>query len=158
MGDYDGARAIADELITESADAGRLREETAGHNLYAEIHMERGEWNEAIAALELVVEIAHDIGDNGLATSAHARLGRCWIELGDIKKAGFYTRQVILRRPHDPDIDRLHARASAAIGNWLEAAAALRGARAKAGESWTVEDEELIQYYQAKAEQAAATE
>jgi DNA-binding winged helix-turn-helix (wHTH) protein/tetratricopeptide (TPR) repeat protein len=158
MGDYDGALAIADQLITESVDTGRQREETAGHNLYAEIHMQRGEWDEAVAALELVVEIAHDIGDDGLATSAHARLGRCWIELGDIKKAGVYTRQVILKRPHDPDIDRLHARMSAAIGNWGDAAASLRGARAKAGESWTLEDEELIQYYQAEAEQAAAAE
>jgi DNA-binding winged helix-turn-helix (wHTH) protein/tetratricopeptide (TPR) repeat protein len=151
MGDYDGARAIADQLIAESIEAERHREETAGHNLYAEIHMDRGEWREAVAALELVVEIAHDIDDEGLATSAHARLGRCWIELGDLEKAGVYTRQVILKRPQDPDIDRLHARMSAALGNYDAAAGSLRGARAKAGEGWSSEDEELLQYYAARA-------
>lgn len=158
MGDYDGAQAIADELIAESVDAGRLREETAGHNLYAEIHMARGDWNDAVAALELVVEIGHDIGDDGLVTSAYARLGRCWLELNDIDKAGFYIRHVLLERPNDADTGRLNARMAAAAGDFEAAANAMQGARSRAGEGWTADDEELITYYQASAGQAATSE
>jgi DNA-binding winged helix-turn-helix (wHTH) protein/tetratricopeptide (TPR) repeat protein len=158
MGDHDGARSIADQLIAESVEAGRLREETAGHNLYAEIHMQRGEWSEAVAALDLVAEIARDIGDNGLVTSAYAKLGRCWLELDDLDKAGVYIRHVLLERPTDADTGRLHARMAAAAGNYIAAASVMRGARSRAGESWTEADEELLAYLEARAEQEAAAE
>jgi tetratricopeptide (TPR) repeat protein len=151
MGNYDGARAVADELVADSVANDRRREETAGHKLYAEIHMKRHDWGDAIGPLEQVLEIAQEIGDVGLAADAHVRLSQCWLELGDIPRASTHLQLVLAERPADADTLRLQARLAAANGDIGNAVTVMSEARTRAGESWTEDDDALLAAWQQAA-------
>jgi DNA-binding winged helix-turn-helix (wHTH) protein/tetratricopeptide (TPR) repeat protein len=153
-GNYDGARAIADEMIADSIENDRRREETAGYNLHAQIHIARSAWAEAIASAERVLAIAQEIGDDGLGAGAHARLAQSWLELEDTDKAALHLQFVLNQRPADADILRLQARLAAATGDHRNAVAVMSEARTRAGESWASEDDEMLAAWQKAAEAA----
>ena len=149
------ARAIADEMIADSIENDRRREETAGYNLYAQIHIEKSEWTEAIASAEQVLAVAQEIGDDGLGAGAHARLARCWLELGDTDKAAVHLQFVLNQRPADAEILRLQARLAAATGDHRSAVTLMSEARTRAGESWSSEDDERLAMWQQAADAAS---
>ena len=157
-GNYDGARSIADEMIADSIENDRRREETAGYNLYAQIHIERAEWTDAITSLEQVLSIAQEIGDDNLGAGAHARLARCWLELGDTTRASTHLQLVLAQRPADADILRLQARLAAATDDFGNAVGLMSEARTRAGESWTDADEQLLTTWQQAAAELAEAE
>ncbi|MEJ2127629.1 MAG: winged helix-turn-helix domain-containing protein [Woeseiaceae bacterium] len=159
MGNFDGARSIADEMIADSIENDRRREETAGYNLYAQLHIERDEWADAVASLEQVLAIAQELGDDNLGAGAHAGLARCWLELGDTGKASTHLQLVLSQRPADADIQRLQARLAAAGGNFDDAVSLMSEARTRAGESWTDKDEQMLAgWHQALADLAEGAE
>ena len=150
MGDYDGARSIADEIIADSVEHDRHREETAGHNLYAEIAMTQGQWGDAIPSLEQVLQVSRAIGDSSLAASAHTKLTECWLELGDTDKAATHLQTVLDDRPADADMLRLQARLAAVGGDTESAIELMSEARIRAGEKWRAEDDELLESYRTR--------
>jgi DNA-binding winged helix-turn-helix (wHTH) protein/tetratricopeptide (TPR) repeat protein len=154
-GNFDGARAIADEMIADSIENDRRREETAGYNLHAQIHIEKDEWTEAIASVEQVLVIAREIGDDGLGAGAHSRLAQCWLELGDTDKAAAHLQFVLNQRPADAEILRLQARLAAATGDHRSAVTLMSEARTRAGESWSSEDDERLAMWQQAADAAS---
>jgi tetratricopeptide (TPR) repeat protein len=141
-------------MIADSIENDRRREETAGYNLHAQIHIARSAWAEAIASAERVLAIAQEIGDDGLGAGAHARLAQSWLELEDTDKAALHLQFVLNQRPADADILRLQARLAAATGDHRNAVAVMSEARTRAGESWASEDDEMLAAWQKAAEAA----
>ena len=155
IGDYDSAAAIADELLADSRENGRRREETAGLNLHAEIFMAREQWQAAIEQLEEVLSISEEIGDNGLAASAHAKLAKSLLETGQIDQAESHINVVLAERPADADILKLQAQLAAVRDQPTVAVEFMTAARSSAGEAWQeTDDQALASYHEAVAAMA----
>ena len=157
MHDFGSAQSIADELVAESQRGDRKREETAGHNLYAEIHMARGEWHEAVAPLEKVLQISQELGDVGIAARAHTKLARTWLELGDTVNAAKHVAHVAAERPANAELLRLQARLAAANGDADAAVRLMTEARLLAGETWQKSDDVLLDDYRTRLPNASQT-
>ncbi|MGI9220837.1 MAG: tetratricopeptide repeat protein [Woeseiaceae bacterium] len=147
IGDYTTAAAIADELLTDSRDNSRRREETAGLGLHAEIYLAQDQWQPAIVQLELFLAISEEIGDNGLAASAHAKLAKAKLETGQIDQAETHINTILAQRPADTYVLKLQAQLAALHEHPDAAVEFMTTARSSAGEAWQDEDEQTLESY-----------
>ena len=147
IGEYATAATIADELLADSRDNSRRREETAGLNLHAEIHLEQGQWQQAIAQLEEYLVISDEIGDHGLAANAHAKLAKAKLETGQIDAAETHINTFLAQRPADTYVLKLQAQLAAAHDESADAVEFMTAARISAGEAWQDEDEQMLEGY-----------
>ncbi len=147
IGDYDNATAIADELLTDSRDNGRRREETAGLNLHAEIFLAQEQWQHAIEQLEEVLFISDEIGDTGLAASAHTKLARALLETGQLEQAESHINIILAQRPADADVLKLQAQLAALRDQPAAAIEFMNAARSSAGETWQDSDDQVLESY-----------
>jgi DNA-binding winged helix-turn-helix (wHTH) protein/tetratricopeptide (TPR) repeat protein len=147
IGDYDTAAAIADELLADARENGRRREETAGLNLHAEIFIAKEQWQSAIEQLAEVLSISEEIGDNGLAASAHAKLARALLETGQIDQAESHINLILAQRPADADVLKLQAQLAALRDQPAAAVEFMTAARSSAGEAWQDSDDQVLKSY-----------
>ena len=155
IGDYDNAAAIANELLADSRENNRRREETAGLNLHAEIFLAKQEWQNAIEQLQEVLFISDEIGDKGLAASAHAKLARAKLETGQIEQAETHIDLILAQRPAGTDVLKLQAQLASLKEQPVEAVDYMTAARSSAGEAWQESDDQVLEsYHQAAAAMA----
>lgn len=147
IGEYATAAAIADELLADSRENARRREETAGLSLHAEIFLEQGQWQQAISQLEEFLVISDEIGDHGLAASAHAKLAKAKLETGQIEQAETHISTYLAQRPADTYVLKLQAQLAAAHDESADAVEFMTAARISAGEAWQDEDEQALEGY-----------
>ena len=151
IGDYDGAMAMANELLTESRENDRRREETGALRAVAAVHMAEGQYQNAIDNLLEVHAIATEIGDSGIRVSTEIDLADAYLELGDTAAAEPYVSSAAAERPDEAASLKIQARLVALKGNDEEAARLMGLARIAAAEDWTTLDSELLASYRREA-------
>jgi len=156
VGDYDGADAIADELLQTARQGDLERQEAGALALQAEVLMARQRWADAAGLLESAIGIAERIGDTALADAAHAHLAEALLELDEPETARTHLGAVTQERATDADLVTLRARLAARDGDAAEAARLMGLARSYAGEAWSREDEVLLESYRRSAEAVPA--
>jgi DNA-binding winged helix-turn-helix (wHTH) protein/tetratricopeptide (TPR) repeat protein len=159
IGDYATAATIANELLTDSRDNARRREETAGLGLHAEIYLAQEKWQDAIVQLDEFLAISDEIGDKGLAASAHAKLAKAKLESDQIEEAEAHINTILAQRPADTYVLKLQAQLAASHDQAADALEFMTEARSSAGEAWKDEDEQmLMSYREAAAAEATASQ
>ena len=151
IGDYDVALAMADELLTESRENNRRREETGALRAVAAVQMAEGQYQDAIDNLLEVHAIAIEIGDSGVRVSTEIDLADAYLKQGDGAAAEPYVNSAAAERPDEAASLKIRARLFALEGNDEEAARLMGLARVAAGEDWTTFDSDLLASYRAEA-------
>jgi len=149
--DFDGAAAIADELLQTARENDLERQEAGAVALQAEILMAQKRWADAASLLESAIEVAERIGDTALTDAAHAHLAEALLELGEPESARGHLLAVTQERANDADLITLRARLAAQDGDDAEAARLMGLARSYAGEAWSRDDEALLESYRRAA-------
>ncbi len=147
LGDFDTAMSGANELLAETREHDRQREETGVLRAIARIHVARSQYAEAITILQEVHQIASDIGDNGVRVSTSIDLAETYIRLSDAEAAAPYVEVAAAERPGNAETLKVQAGLAALRGDLLNAARIMGEARSAAGESWSSDDTEVLASY-----------
>ncbi len=151
IGDYDGALAMANELLTDSRENNRRREETGALRAVAAVQMAESQYQDAIDNLLEVHAIAIEIGDSGVRVSTDIDLADAYLKQGDAAAAKPHVNAAAAERPDGAASLKIRARLVALEGNDEEAARLMGLARIAAGEDWTTFDSDLLASYRAEA-------
>jgi len=155
MRDFEGANAIAVELLERAREAEQDRPESRALTLLGEIELARGRWTNAVGYFDEALDIAERIADRSVAFPAHRDLARAWLELGDPDAAQPHFDAIALARPGHTDVHRLQARIAWERGEVERAAEFMTLARNGAGETWSEDDDALLAQYRDALEDSA---
>jgi DNA-binding winged helix-turn-helix (wHTH) protein/tetratricopeptide (TPR) repeat protein len=145
--DFDGADAIAAELLQFARDNDMERREAGAIALQAEIRMAKQEWQEAITLLEQALAISDRIGDRAVADSSHVHLAEALFEVGETDQARAHVLTLANKRPNDPDVMVLQARLASHDGDLDEAVRLMVLARTNSGEGWSADNDAKLASY-----------
>ena len=115
--------------------------------MHAEIFLAQEQWQRAIEQLEDVLSISDEIGDTGLAASAHAKLARALLETDQIEQAESHIDLILAQRPADADVLKLQAQLAALRDQPAAAVEFMNAARSSAGEAWQDSDDQVLESY-----------
>jgi tetratricopeptide (TPR) repeat protein len=109
--------------------------------------MAQEQWQRAIEQLEKVLFISDEIGDTGLAASAHTKLARALLETGQLEQAESHINIILAQRPANADVLKLQAQLAALRDQPAAAIDFMNAARSSAGEAWQDSDDEVLESY-----------
>ncbi len=147
MGDFDGALAIGNELLTQTRENNRRREETGALRVFAGVYMAQENYEDAIEVLQEVHTIATEIGDDGVRVSTDIDLADAYLSLGNTDAARAHVEAAAAERPKEAASLKVQAKLAAMHGNDQEAARLMGLARINAGENWGNGDKEQLASY-----------
>jgi len=147
LNDFDGAESIGQELLLDSRDQGRDRQEARALILLGEIDLARENWSEAVVHYNEALSIAERIGDGPIVFSIRTNLALAWLEQRDLTMAQPYLDAIVLERPEHTEVYRLQARMAWEQGDVANAAEFMTQARNGSGEAWNDEDAAELERY-----------
>lgn len=151
IGDYAGALALANELLTDTRDHDRRREETGALRALAKVYVAQQRYREAVEVLRQASEIAREIGDDGISVSTDIDIADAYLALNDADAAEPHVMVAATQRPEDAASLKVQARYAAARSEHQEAARLMSLARINAGENWHDADRQLLANYRESA-------